>query len=273
MLSFPNCKINIGLNIVGKRADGYHNLETIFYPIGIKDALEIVEDKTANEIFFSSSGKKILGNEADNICIKAYQLLKKDFPQLPSIKLHLHKVIPMGAGLGGGSADAATMLLLLNKKFNLSLSTTKLLHYALALGSDCPFFIINKPSYATSRGEILEPIKLDLSAYKILIVHPNIHVNTKETFAQLNPENFSPIGQLKEAITSNMTTWKYSIKNDFETPVFAKHPSIKNIKETMYDNGAIYSSMTGSGSTVFGIFEKENELDKSFDAQYFCRWE
>ncbi len=273
MLSFPNCKINIGLNIVDKRADGYHNLETIFYPIGIKDALEMVEDKTANEISFTLSGEKILGNAEENICVKAYHLLKKDFPQLPNTKIHLHKAIPMGAGLGGGSADAATTLLLLNKKFNLNISTTQLLHYALALGSDCPFFIINKPCYATSRGEILEPISLDLSTYKILIVNPNIHVNTKEAFVQLNPENFSPVGQLKDAIASDITTWKHNIKNDFEIPVFAKHPSIKKIKETMYDNGAIFSSMTGSGSTVFGIFEKENELDEQFPEDYFCRWE
>jgi 4-diphosphocytidyl-2-C-methyl-D-erythritol kinase len=271
MVTFPNCKINIGLNITGKRPDGYHNLETIFYPIQIKDAVEIIASDDENEISFTSTGNIVDVKEYDNICVKAYHLLKKDFPKLPSIKMHLHKNIPMGAGLGGGSADASAVLLLLNKKFSLNVSQDKLIDYALQLGSDCPFFIINKPCFATGRGEILEEINLDLSAYKFLIVNPNIHVNTGEAFASLNQNNFSPIGALQPQITSDITTWKNSIKNDFEKPVFEKHPEIERIKTLLYENGAIYSAMSGSGSTVFGIFEKDKVINLKFPSHYFCQ--
>ena len=162
MISFPNCKINLGLHIVNKRADGFHNLETIFYPIPLNDAVEIITSSSTNEVTYTSSGNTIDGAADDNLCIKAYHLLKKDFPNLPNIKLHLHKVIPTGAGLGGGSADAAFALKLINDKYQLNLSTSKLLNYALQLGSDCPFFIINKPCFASGRGEVLEELELDL---------------------------------------------------------------------------------------------------------------
>ncbi len=271
MLSFPNCKINIGLNITGKRPDGYHNLETVFYPIGIKDAIEIIESDNENEVIFSSTGNIVNVSDDDNLCVKAYRLLKKDFPQLPSVKMHLHKNIPMGAGLGGGSADASAVLLLLNKKFSLNISQDKLIDYALQLGSDCPFFIINKPCFATGRGEVLQEIKLDLSTYKFLIVNPNIHINTGEAFASLNKIDFSPIGALQHQIHQNINNWKNSIKNDFEIPVFGKHPEIERIKNVMYDNGAIYSAMSGSGSSVFGIFEKETAINIKFPAHYFCQ--
>jgi 4-diphosphocytidyl-2-C-methyl-D-erythritol kinase len=271
MVSFPNCKINIGLNIIGKRADCYHNLETVFYPIGIKDAIEIIKTDNENDIIFTASGNVVNVTDDDNLCVKAYRLLKKDFPQIPSIKMHLHKKIPMGAGLGGGSADASAVLLLLNKKFNLHISQETLIDYALQLGSDCPFFIINKPCFASGRGEILEEINLDLSAYKFLIVNPNIHINTGEAFASLNQNNFSPIGALQPQITSDISTWKNTIKNDFEKPVFEKFPEIERIKKLMYDNGAIYSSMSGSGSTVVGIFEKEISTNIKFPAHYFCQ--
>jgi 4-diphosphocytidyl-2-C-methyl-D-erythritol kinase len=271
MVTFPNCKINIGLNIIGKRSDGYHNLETIFYPIQIKDAVEIIESDNESDIIFTSTGNIVDVKDDDNLCVKAYLLLKKDFPQIPSIKVHLHKNIPMGAGLGGGSADASAVLLLLNKKFNLNISPKKLIDYALQLGSDCPFFIINKPCFATGRGEILEEILLDLSVCKIMIVNPNIHVNTGEAFSDLKQNNFSPIGELKQQIKQDITTWKNVIKNDFEKPIFKKYPEIEKIKNTLYENGAIYSAMSGSGSSVYGIFEKEIVSNIKFPKHYFCQ--
>jgi 4-diphosphocytidyl-2-C-methyl-D-erythritol kinase len=271
MVAFPNCKINIGLNITGKRPDGFHNLETIFYPIGIKDAVEIIESNEDGNVTFTCTGNIVDAKDDDNLCVKAYHLLKKDFPQIPSIKMHLHKNIPMGAGLGGGSADASAVLLLLNKKFNLNISKEKLIAYALTLGSDCPFFIINKPCFATGRGEILEEINIDLSAYKIMVVNPAIHVNTREAFASLNQSNFSPIGELQHIIKQDISTWKNSIKNDFELSVFKQHPPIENIKNTLYENGAVYSAMSGSGSTVFGIFEKEMSTNIKFPTHYFCQ--
>ncbi|MGC4036428.1 MAG: 4-(cytidine 5'-diphospho)-2-C-methyl-D-erythritol kinase [Chitinophagaceae bacterium] len=191
MIAFPNCKINLGLNIINKRSDGYHNLETVFLPIDLKDILELIRidssddpSKKNNSINFFSSGIAVTDNPADNICLKAYQLLQNDFSQLnAAVRIHLHKIIPAGAGLGGGSADGAFMLQLLNKKFNLGLSTEQLLAYTLQLGSDCPFFIYNKPCFASGRGEKLETIGLDLSAYKILIVNPGIHISTANAFS------------------------------------------------------------------------------------------
>ncbi|MEX0635547.1 MAG: 4-(cytidine 5'-diphospho)-2-C-methyl-D-erythritol kinase, partial [Ferruginibacter sp.] len=186
MVVFPGCKINIGLNILNKRLDGYHHLQTIFYPIDIKDALEIiVVPNQPTAVVFRSSGIEIIGNSNQNLCVKAYHLLKKDFPELAPVEMHLHKTIPMGAGLGGGSADAAFALLLLNQLFELQLSTDSLMKYALQLGSDCPFFIYNKPCLATGRGEIIEPIQLDLSAYKILVVIRVIHLNSTMAFTHL----------------------------------------------------------------------------------------
>ena len=273
MLSFPNSKINIGLNIIGKRNDGYHNIETVFYPIAVKDALEIIESPTHDEtdIIFTSSGNLISGNTDENLCVKAYRLLKKDFPEIPSVKMHLHKNIPMGAGLGGGSSDGAAVLLLLNKKFNLNISEEKLIQYALMLGSDCPFFLNNKPCFAEGRGEILKEIPLDLSDYKKMIVHPGIHVNTAEAFAHLAPGDYSPAGTLEKAIQKDITEWKTSIKNDFEKPVFKKYPEIENIKLIMYENGALYSAMSGSGSSVFGVFPHDTNINIKFPLHYFCR--
>ncbi len=273
MVSFPNAKINIGLNIIGKRTDGFHNLETIFFPIAVKDAVEIVENQNAlNDVIFSSTGNNLNLRDDDNLCVKAYRLLKKDYPQIPSIKIHLHKNIPMGAGMGGGSADSSAILSLLNKKFELNISTDKLLDYALQLGSDCPFFIINKPCFATGRGEVLSEINVDLSAYKIMIVHPGIHVNTGEAFARLNTNNFSAAGELKQQIKLDIHLWRDVIKNDFEVPVFKQHPTIKEIKEKFYNDGAIYSAMSGSGSTVFGIFSiKTITADIKFPSHYFSQ--
>lgn len=277
MIVFPNCKINLGLHILNKREDGYHNLETVFYPVQLRDALEVVRRDDGRQttdgthlspitthISFSSSGLPIAGDEANNLCIKAYRLLKKDFPSLPPVQMHLHKAIPMGAGLGGGSADGAFALKLLNEKFQLNLTNKQLIAYALQLGSDCPFFILNKPCYATGRGELLEPVQLDLSAYKFAVVNPGIHVNTGWAFGQLNLSGRSAESEqrpdLKQIIQQPISTWKQQLINDFEAPVCKAHPEIAAIKHHLYDEGALYASMTGSGSTVFGIFEKEPEL-------------
>ncbi len=277
MIAFPNCKINLGLHIVNKRADGFHNLETIFYPILLCDAVEIITSSSTNAVTYSSTGNTIDGAEEDNLCIKAYHLLKKDFPNLPNIKLHLHKVIPTGAGLGGGSADAAFALKLINDKYKLNLSTSKLLNYALELGSDCPFFIINKPCFASGRGEVLEELEVDLSSFKFVLINPNIHVNTGWAFGELakGPDVSKPSDpykkSIKEIIQQPITTWKENLSNDFEKVVFEKYPTIKNIKEELYKQGAIYASMSGSGSTVFGIFKKEEKVQLTFDASYFVK--
>lgn len=271
MVSFPNCKINIGIHIVNKRPDGFHNLETVFVPVGLKDALEIVEDPTSpKEISYSQTGLKIPGNNDDNLCIKAFQSLKKDFPQIPNIKMHLHKTIPMGAGLGGGSADASFVLKIINQKFNLGLTDEQLAAYALPLGSDCPFFIVNKPCYATGRGEILEEIQVDLSAYKILLVNPGIHINTGWAFSNIKIEKKER--HLKELISIPIESWQQHIFNDFEKPVFEAHPEIAEIKSEMLNEGAIYTAMSGSGSTVFGMFRKNSLPGINFPSHYFQKW-
>ena len=268
MISFPNCKINLGLSVLNKRTDGFHNLETVFYPLLLKDILEVIESEKESE--FSTSGLNIKGNENDNLCLKAYNLLKKDFPDLPTVKIHLHKAIPMGAGLGGGSANGAFMLQLLNNKFKLGLSTEKLIEYSLQLGSDCPFFQINKPCIANGRGEILEQIDLDLSSFKFLIVVPDIHINTSGAFSELNLQSkVDPPGKIKNIISQSIETWKDLLVNDFEKIIFSKHPETSLIKEKLYEAGATYASLSGSGSAVYGIFKKEMEINIVFPQTYY----
>ena len=272
MVVFPNCKINLGLQILAKRNDGFHNIETVFYPIQLKDALEIIPSDSTEQVIFSSSGYPINGNTKDNLCLRAYYLLKKDFPHLPFVKIHLHKNIPMGAGLGGGSADAAFTFQLLNNLFCLNIPVNRLLDYSLQLGSDCPFFIMNTPCLGLGRGELLEEIKLDLSAYKIVIVNPGIHINTGEAFANLNLETNDPNHiSLHNIIQQPIETWQHNLKNDFEIPVFKKHPVIKNIKEALYKQSAIYAAMSGTGSTVFGLFKKEESPDLNFDPGFLIQ--
>jgi 4-diphosphocytidyl-2-C-methyl-D-erythritol kinase len=267
LIVFPNCKINLGLHIVRKREDGYHDLETIFYPLSLRDALEIVRRETADvkrqteeqfEAFaIHMSGLPVQGKPDDNLCVKAYNLLKKDFPQLNTVDIYLHKAIPMGAGLGGGSADGAFTLQLLNEKFQLNITREKLLDYSLQLGSDCPFFIINKPCFATGRGELLQGIQLDLSSYSFLVVHPGVHINTGWAFSQLTP---APSQQSLTAIIQQpVTSWRTVLTNDFEAPVCKQHPELQTIKDRLYEAGALYASMTGSGSCFYGIFPK-NQL-------------
>ena len=253
MIQFPNCKINLGLSILAKRADGYHELETVFYPIAISDALEILP---ADNLTLTQTGITVPGDPAQNLCLKAYHLLKKDFPQLPAVKMHLQKNIPMGAGLGGGSSDGTSALLILNQQFSLGLNEHQLIDYASQLGSDCPLFFYNKACHATGRGEILTPIALDLSNYQFLLVHPGKHIATAWAFQQLKPHTKSE--SIQSIIEKPITDWKNSLINDFEAPVFKAEPTLHSIKEQLYQLGAIYASMSGSGSSLFGIFPKHH---------------
>jgi 4-diphosphocytidyl-2-C-methyl-D-erythritol kinase len=248
MIVFPNAKVNIGLNVVSKREDGYHNLETIFFPIKMADALEFVE---AEETILTSSGIQIDSLPEQNLVLKAYYLLKSDF-NLPPLHFHLHKVIPFGAGLGGGSSDAAFTLIMLNDYFKLGLSTQKLESYASQIGADCPFFIHNKPTFATGIGNRFHNIELDLSAYEIIVLKPNISVNTPEAYKNMIPRN--PKFRLTEIIKTPVDQWKNLVVNDFEKSVFPKYPQIAELKQLLYNLGAHFASMSGSGSAVFGIF-------------------
>ncbi len=249
MIVFPNAKINIGLNVVSRRDDGYHDLETIFYPVKLADALEFVE---ANETSLSISGIHIEGAPESNLVLKAYQLLKSDF-NLPPLHFHLHKVIPFGAGLGGGSSDAAFTLKMLNDWFELGLSTEKLEAYASQIGADCPFFIQNKPTFATGIGNIFRSVDLDLSDYKIIILKPDLSVSTPEAYKNVIPRN--PKFRLNEIVKTPVENWKNLIVNDFETSLFPQYPQISKLKRLLYDLGANFASMSGSGSAVFGIFQ------------------
>lgn len=273
MLSFPNCKINIGLQITSKRADGYHNIATVFYPIPINDILEIIPASlTKGDIEFSASGNAIECSDNDNICVKAYHLLKEKFPQLPPVKMHLHKAIPSGAGLGGGSADGAATLLLLNNKFNLGLTQQALIDLSLQLGSDCPFFVINKPCFATGRGEILEEIELDLSAHTIVVVNPGIHINTGQAFSFIKPKALEAHDHtLIDWVQQPVHLWKDLITNDFEAVVFSQHVAVKAIKDQLYQSGALFASMSGSGSSVYGIFQGKTIPELNFPGNYYIK--
>ncbi|WP_167613034.1 4-(cytidine 5'-diphospho)-2-C-methyl-D-erythritol kinase [Maribellus sediminis] len=248
MISFPNAKINIGLNVVEKRLDGYHNLETIFYPVKLADALEFVE---ANNTALTISGIQVDGDPENNLIIKAYRLLRRDF-QLPELHFHLHKVVPFGAGLGGGSSDAAFALKMLNKHFNLNLDDQTLEQYATGLGADCPFFIRNKPTFAYGIGDQFESIELDLSEYSIVIIKPDCSVSTVEAYRTITPQK--PDFDLRRIASLPVEEWRRVIKNDFETSVFPQYPQIRELKHQLYDLGAVYAAMSGSGSAVFGIF-------------------
>jgi 4-diphosphocytidyl-2-C-methyl-D-erythritol kinase len=258
MISFPPCKINLGLQIVSKRPDGFHNIETCFYPIPWTDILEIIPSNTFE---FTKSGISIDGKPEDNLCVKAYQLLQADFDLSP-VKIHLHKVIPTGAGLGGGSSDGAYTLRLLNTIFSLGITTTLLKEYASRLGSDCSFFIEDKPMIGTGRGEILENIKVDLKGRFLVLVKPAVQISTAEAYGSITPA-FSK-NRIKEVVEMDISNWKSLLRNDFEHPLFGKYPVISEVKEKFYQAGAIYASMSGSGSAVYGIFEKRVELRELF---------
>ena len=265
MICFPNAKINIGLNILEKRTDGFHNIESIFYPIGLSDILEIVEDKSPKDnmgINFNYTGIKIPGDISANLCHKAYHLIRNDY-DLPPVKTHLHKIIPIGAGLGGGSSDAAFFIKLLNDAFDIGISWGEMHHYARQLGSDCSFFIGNKPAFAEGRGDQYESIRLDLSSNYLLLVHPPIHINTRDAYSGVSPKK--KVYSLEEDISKMpFTEWKNRIHNDFEDSVFIKYPQTKAIKEKIYSLGAAYASMSGSGSSVYGVFENKINLQNEF---------
>ena len=253
MRIYPNAKINIGLNVTERRPDGYHNIETIFYPIGLYDVLSIEPSESAADYSFSSSGIEIKGNPEDNLIIKAYRLLRTEY-QFPPIDISLLKQIPFGAGLGGGSADAAFTLKAINELFDLHISTKELEYFAAKLGADCPFFIQNKPTFATGIGNIFTPVNLSLQGYWLLLVKPDIHISTAEAYAGVTPK--VPEIKLSELIKRPIGEWKNLIFNDFEPSIFHKHPKIALIKRELYEMGALYASMSGSGSSVYGIFKK-----------------
>jgi 4-diphosphocytidyl-2-C-methyl-D-erythritol kinase len=264
MFSFPPCKINLGLNVIAKRPDGYHDIETCFYPIPWTDIVEVIPFDTLR---FTSSGLAIPGNEQDNLCLKAYALLKQKFDLAP-VKIHLHKILPTGAGLGGGSADAAHTLRLLNAVFNLNLSVTQLRNFAATLGSDCAFFIEDKPMIGKGRGEILEDIEISLKGKFIVLVNPGIHVSTAAAYSGVKPaphkKNVADV--IREGIS---VAWQTELINDFEESVCKVHPQIQQMKQTLLSRGAFYASMSGSGSTVFGLFNEPINLKDDFNGMIY----
>ena len=259
MLTFPNAKINLGLNITEKRPDGYHNLETVFYPIPIEDALEITELQGApgEKFRLHQAGLEIAGEADNNLVVKAYKLLDEQF-HLPPTDIHLFKHIPSGAGLGGGSADAAFMLKLLNEQFGLALTDDALEEYAARLGADCAFFIKNRPVYAEGIGNLFSPITLSLKGYRLWLVKPDIFVSTRDAFARIKPRR--PQASLREIVKLPVEEWQARMVNDFEESVFPQFPAIGEIKEEMYRQGAVYASMSGSGSSVYGLFKADTEV-------------
>ena len=259
MITFPIAKINLGLNVVEKRADGYHNLQTVFYPVPIMDALEIVPMSegfpSAVDCDLKVTNIHIEGDEQRNLVVRAYQLLKADFPTLPRIHTHLWKGIPTQAGMGGGSSDCAYMIRLLNETFELGLTNEQMQQYAARLGADCAFFIESRACYAEGIGEKLMPIDLNLSGWYIGVVRPDIPVPTKEAFSRIHPHY--PAMNCREAVSQPVETWRDTLVNDFEESVFALHPEIGAIKEKLYKIGATYAAMSGSGSALFGLFKEE----------------
>ncbi len=260
MVIFPNCKINLGLNIIGKRSDGYHNIETVFYPVPLCDVLEIIP--AGDGVFgFSSTGLPVPGEVDRNLCVKAWLLMQQEFG-LPAVKIHLHKVIPMGAGLGGGSSDGAHTLILLNQLFDLGLAAEQLENFARRLGSDCAFFIRNSPCYACEKGDRFEAIGIDLAGLNLALVLPEVHVSTADAYSMIIPA--IPLLQIKELVRLPVSEWKDKLVNDFEIPVIAKYPVIGSIKSTLYDAGALYAAMSGSGAAVFALFGERFSLDGLF---------
>jgi 4-diphosphocytidyl-2-C-methyl-D-erythritol kinase len=258
MVKFPFCKINLGLQVLSRRSDGYHDIETCFYPVQCTDILEVIPSATFQ---FTSSGIAVPGKEDDNICIKAWQMLRKDYTFSP-VKIHLHKVIPPGAGLGGGSSDGAFTLKMLNEIFFLNISRERLLGYAASLGSDCAFFLGDGPALGTGKGEVLTSTTLTLNGKHLMIIKPEIHMATEEAYrgVTLNPDHSNLAGTLERPIYE----WRKLLINDFEPPIFERHPAIAEIKKKLYSIGAIYASMSGSGASVFGLFQNQTEIPREF---------
>jgi 4-diphosphocytidyl-2-C-methyl-D-erythritol kinase len=271
VIRFPIAKINLGLNIVERRPDGYHNLETVFYPVPIKDVLEVfpMDEKFPSSVDcdLKVSNIQIEGDEQKNLVVRAYQLLKQDFPQqMQRVHAHLFKRIPTQAGMGGGSSDCAVMISLLNDLFGLGLNNQQMIDYAARLGADCPFFVLNRPVYAEGIGERMQPIHLDLSSWVLAIVRPNIPVSTKEAFSYIHPKR--PAKNCREIVAQPVETWRDELTNDFEPSVFQIHPEIGQIKDDLYQMGAVYAAMSGSGSALFGLFRKSMDLSSHFKGMF-----
>lgn len=270
MITFPIAKINLGLNVVERRPDGYHNLETVFYPVPLHDALEVsvMDSQFPSEVDcdLKVTGISVEGDEQRNLVVRAYQLLKQERPNLPRLHAHLYKSIPTQAGMGGGSSDCAAMLSLLNDGFELGFTTDELIARAARLGADCPFFILGKPAYAEGIGEKLQPIDLSLKGWYLAIVRPDIPVPTKEAFSLISPHY--PQENCLKVVSQPVETWREKLVNDFELSVFKLHPEIGRIKERLYDLGAVYSAMSGSGSAVFGLFKAPFSLGEQFPGMF-----
>ncbi|WP_316810826.1 4-(cytidine 5'-diphospho)-2-C-methyl-D-erythritol kinase [Pedobacter heparinus] len=266
MLAFANAKINLGLNVTRKRADGYHDIETVFYPVKLNDVVEITD---AEKTVCIVTGIDVPGNLQDNLCLKAFNMLKKDF-DLPAQQITLLKNIPVGAGLGGGSSDAAQVIKLVNDKFKLGLSALKMQNYARQLGADCAFFIENQPVYAFGKGDEFQPIAIDLSNYYMVVVKPPVHSSTTVAYAGIKP--VIPSRSVKDLIHLPLKTWREHLQNDFESTVFLKYPEIEQVKTKLYQSGALFSLMSGSGASVFAIFEQQvslPELEKGNTVYYY----
>lgn len=266
MICFPTAKLNLGLRVVEKRPDGYHNIETFFYPIGLKDALEVVPGNGLSDFRLTVSGTQEVIQPASNLVTKAYRMIQESFP-LPVLDTYLHKAIPTGAGLGGGSSDAAYMLMLLNQLLDSRIGSEVLMELAARLGADCPFFLLNKPVYATGTGNQFEATSLSLNGYFLVVVKPPVSVSTAEAYAHMKPHQRSR--SLKEMAQCPVSAWKDWVENDFETYAFQTHPVIGDIKQRLYNNGALFASMSGSGSAVYGIFENPVHLSDEFAGCFY----
>ena len=270
MLVFPNAKLNLGLYVTQRRPDGFHTLESVFVPLPWTDALEMLPVDGDQPTSLTLTGRPIPGHPATNLCVRAYELLQADFSQLPPVQLYLHKIVPIGAGLGGGSADAAFALRAANDLFGLSLSVEALESYARQLGSDCAFFIQNKPVLATARGDVFEAIDLSLAGTGCVVVYPNLHISTAEAYARISPR--PPQHPLRQALAQPMRTWRNTVSNDFETALTPSYPVLAEIKQQLYEAGATYVSLSGSGSAVYGLWETGETRASRWPAEYTV-WE
>ncbi|MDO7874059.1 4-(cytidine 5'-diphospho)-2-C-methyl-D-erythritol kinase [Hymenobacter sp. ASUV-10] len=252
MLTFPNAKLNLGLYVTARRPDGYHTLESAFVPLPWCDALELVPAPANQSSSLALTGRPIPGDPATNLCLRAYELLKADFPALPPVQLHLHKIVPIGAGLGGGSADAAFALKLVNSEFDLGLSEDALESYARRLGADCAFFIRNQPVLAVEKGDVFEPLDLNLKGTACAVIYPGLHISTAEAYGRITPR--PPQHELRAALAQPMATWRDTVSNDFEEALTPHYPVLGEIKQLLYAAGATYASLSGSGSAVYGLF-------------------
>jgi 4-diphosphocytidyl-2-C-methyl-D-erythritol kinase len=258
MVSFPPCKINLGLRIINKRPDGYHDLETCYYPVPWTDILEVIR---AEDFSFTSSGNPVPGVAGENLCVKAYRILQQDF-NLKPVRIHLHKIIPTGAGLGGGSSDAAHTLRLLNEIFRLGLSQEAMMSYAATLGSDCAYFVQDDPMIGSGRGEVLNNLPISLKGQFLFLLNPGIHVSTAEAFRGIRPQRQG--SSLQQMVLGERTHWKESLVNDFEVSIFQHYPALAKAKAAMYAAGAWYASLSGSGATVFGLFDRKVKVVHPF---------